>query len=215
MITSSPTHLPVSTLGAQALRTRFPGLTRRPAALAVSLRGTGNQLEYGLPGPWRRGDLLRGGYTQAQGLFPTTGSRANYQNAVILLSDGDATASGSEISSSLASNQCTQAVNAAHALVNTYGTWVYAIAYDAQSGGCNGDSGYNACSSLQHIASSPGHIPDPAKFYSDSASARNGCSSENSASDLSGIFGKIGMDFLTTRLVPWGTQLERNFSSGQ
>jgi hypothetical protein len=166
----------------------------------------GSTLEYGLQDPGGEGTYYAGAITQAQGLFPTSGTRANVQNAIILLSDGDATASGSEISKTLASNECTQAVNAAHTLVNTYGTWVYAIAYDAQSGGCSGDSGYNACSSLQNIASSPGHIPDPTKFYSDSASEKNGCTSQNSVSDLSGIFGKIGMDFLTTRLVPWGTQ---------
>jgi Flp pilus assembly protein TadG len=179
--------------------------TNQASNCTKGISRNGNTLEYGLQDPGGEGTYYAGAITQAQGLFPTSGPRANYQDAVILLSDGDATASGSEISSSLARNECTQAVNAAHTLVNTYGTWVYAIAYDAQAGGCNGDSGYNACSSLQNIASSPGHIPDPAKFYSDSASARNGCSSENSVSDLSGIFGKIGMDFLTTRLVPWGT----------
>jgi hypothetical protein len=180
--------------------------SNQAANCTTGVSRNGNTLEYGLQDPGGEGTYYAGAISQAQLMFPTSGTRATYQDAIILLSDGDATASGSQISSSLAKNECTQAVNAAHTLVNTYGTWVYTVAYDAQSGGCNGDSGYNACSSLQNIASSPGWIPDPRKFYSDSASQKNGCASQNSVSDLNGIFGKIGMDFLTTRLIPWGTQ---------
>ena len=66
---------------------------------------------------WRRGYLRRVGQIRLRRTAqcsPLLGPRAIHQNAIILLSDGDATASGPEISSSMASNQCTSG-HAAHA----------------------------------------------------------------------------------------------------
>jgi len=120
------------------------------------------------------------------------------QNAIILLSDGNATASGGQISSSLQPNQCTQAVNAAQAATQK-GTWVFAIAYGALTSGCSSDGGaYTPCSALQAIAS------NPSDFYSDDA---NGCASPANPNlkSLTDIFQNISTKLSTTRLLPWNT----------
>ena len=60
------------------------------------------------------------------------------QNVIVLLSDGDASASAADVGSTKASNQCHQAIAAANA-ATAAGTWVYAIAYGAStssSGSC-------------------------------------------------------------------------------
>jgi len=163
---------------------------------------TGN---YGLQDQGGEGTYYAGAVEAAQAMFPTSGSRANMQNAIILLSDGNATASGSQISSSLATNQCSQAVTAANAAASA-GTWVYTVAYGALLSGCASDGGaYTPCSALENMASSPGNIPDLSKFYSDDA---NGCQSPDypSITSLNNIFAAIGLDLNGTRLIPFNTQ---------
>jgi Flp pilus assembly protein TadG len=154
---------------------------------------------YGLQDPGGEGTYYAGAIQQAQAAFPTSGTRATVQNAIILLSDGNATASGAQISSSLQPNQCTQAVNAAQAATQT-GTWVFTIAYGALNSGCASDGGaYTPCSALQAIAS------NPSDFYSDDA---HGCASSANPNltTLTQIFQDIGTRLgLTTRLLPWDT----------
>jgi hypothetical protein len=155
--------------------------------------------KYGLQDPGGEGTYYAGAIEQAQAAFPTSGPRSTVQNVIILLSDGDATASGAQISSSLQPNQCTQAVNAAQAATQK-GTWVFAIAYGALTSGCSSDGGaYTPCSALQGIAS------NPSDFYSDDA---HGCASSSNPNltTLTQIFQNIGKRFGTTRLLPWDTQ---------
>ena len=154
--------------------------------------------KYGLQDPGGEGTYYAGAIEQAQATFPASGLRSTVQNVIILLSDGDATASGAQISSSLQPNQCTQAVSAAQAATQK-GTWVFAIAYGALNSGCASDGGaYTPCSALQAIASSP------SDFYSDDA---HGCASSANPNltSLTQIFQNISTRFLTTRLLPWGT----------
>jgi Flp pilus assembly protein TadG len=154
--------------------------------------------KYGLQDPGGEGTYYAGAIQQAQASFPTSGPRSTVQNAIILLSDGNATASGAQISSSLEPNQCTQAVDAAQAATQK-GTWVFAIAYGALNSGCSSDGGaYTPCSALQAIAS------NSSDFYSDDA---HGCGSSANPNlkSLTQIFQNISTKFSTTRLLPWGT----------
>ena len=78
---------------------------------------------------------------------------------IILLSDGDANAkSGTQISSTLAKNQCAQAVTAAQNATKA-GDIIIPIAYGSStstSSSCSTDGGnYSACSALAAMASLP------------------------------------------------------------
>ena len=79
---------------------------------------------------------------------------------IILLSDGDASATVSNMPAGKANNQCHQGITAAQA-ATAAGTWVYTIAYGAPTsptpGSCTGGSGdspaISACATLQQMAS--------------------------------------------------------------
>ena len=169
---------------------------------------------YGLQDPGGVGTYYAGVLTQAQAdLSALTGSRASVQNAIILLSDGDANATNKEFSAAslnnnpnLDKNECHQAIAAAQAAAATQNavglnTWVYSIAFGSSTGSsCSTDSpAITACQAMTQIAS------DATKFYSDNA---NGCSSaaHPSITSLGGIFHNITYDFLTTRLLPFDTE---------
>jgi len=134
------------------------------------------------------------------------------QNVMILISDGDATASGSQmggtLTSYLATNECQQAVTEAQKAAKA-GTWVYAVAYGAESSGCTTDkSPYNSpCYTMENIASSPGHIPDDTKFYSDYQQTGTGIDQTcigkaQSTTNINQIFGDIGSELTVSRLIP-------------
>ncbi len=141
--------------------------------------------------------------------------RPNTTNVMILISDGDATANSNNMAGSAtsypASNECRQAVNAAQAAANA-GTWVYAVAYGAESSGCTTDSTpYNSpCFTMENIASSPGHIPDTSKFYSDYTQSGTGTNqtcigTAQPTTNLKQIFTYIAGDLTVARLIPNGT----------
>jgi Flp pilus assembly protein TadG len=150
-----------------------------------------------------------------QALYP------NSKNAMILLSDGDATATcsssllgicltGAMPGASTTSGtymstlqECHQAVTAAQAAA-TAGTRVYSVAYGATSSGCGTDTSptITPCETMREIASSPGY------FFSD-YTATGGSSSCVSAAQpvtsLSQIFQVIAGDFTVARLIPNST----------
>ena len=152
--------------------------------------GDGNSCgssSYGAESPGGRGTY----YAEAlQGAQATLGanSRAGAQNVIVFLSDGDANASGSDISSGLRNNQCHQAITAAQSATGA-STWVYSIAYGASTsstGSCSTDSPrISAYSTMQQIAS------DPSKFFN-----------QPTAGDLTTIFNTVATDITTTRLLP-------------
>ena len=117
-----------------------------------------------------------------------------YQNVLILLSDGAATATSSQSSFST-TKECTAAVTAA-AAATTAGTWVYSVAYGspttASSSGCNGD--ISPCAAMQQIAS------DPGKFFTTDTTC-NLATSPNKYADLATVFNQIAYSLLTPRLV--------------
>ena len=172
--------------------------------------GAGTIGGYGLEDPGGEGTYYAGVLTQAQQTFPQGGSRANIQNVIIILSDGGANASASEVSGGIsATNECHAAITAAQAAAAA-GTWVYSIAYNSSTAnsGCTTDSNtISPCQTMQQMASSPGNYPDPTKFYADGNSAQNGCVSADhpSITSLQQIFQTIGEDLLSTQLIPNNT----------
>ncbi len=135
------------------------------------------------------------------------------QNVIILISDGDAESSQTQMGSTTGgatsggtypswNNECAQAVTAATYAANQ-GTRVYAVAYGAESSGCSTDSsGITPCQTMQGIASSSAY------FFSD-YTAKGGSSSCISSSqpttNLTQIFTNIANDFTAARLIPNGT----------
>jgi von Willebrand factor type A domain len=134
--------------------------------------------------------------TAAQAALASSG-RPTAQKVIILLSDGDANASSSNVPAGKANNQCRQAITAAQA-ATAAGTWVYTIGYGAlTSGTCSTDSpAISACSTLQHMAS------DSKKFYSDTSGGSTTCTSAaHPINDLNKIFETIGIDASKPRLL--------------
>jgi hypothetical protein len=150
-----------------------------------------------------------------QALYP--GSK----NVMILLSDGDATATctvssggkcttgdmpgASTTSGTYMSTiqQCHQAITAAQAAA-TAGTRVYAVAYGAEASGCSSDTSpaITPCQTMQQIASAAGY------FFSDytaTGSDSTCVSASQPVTNLSQIFQVIAGDLTIARLVPNGT----------
>ena len=139
--------------------------------------------------------------TAAQAALVSNG-RPTVQKVIILLSDGDASASSSNMPSGKANNQCHEAITAASA-ATAAGTWVYSIAYGSSTSAtssCSTDSPHiSACSTMQQIAS------NASKFYSDAMGS--GCTSaaHPSYTDLNTIFKDIVFSTTNARLLPDNT----------
>jgi Putative Flp pilus-assembly TadE/G-like len=141
------------------------------------------------------------------------------QNALIILSDGDADATSAKITNSTANgatygsyqDQCAQAVAAAKTASSMTNTTVYTIAYGAASSGCASDvkstqnvAGTNItpCQTMQQMATSA------LTFYSDAtASANKGqcVSASNPSLTLNQIFKQVATQFTVARLIPNGS----------
>ena len=133
------------------------------------------------------------------------------QNAMIILSDGDAEAGQANMAPG-ANNlgiypsyrqECHQAITAAQwaAAQGVGGTKVYSISYGSASSGCATDSSpsITPCQTMEQMASSPGN------FYSDYGSSTNGCvSASQPTSNLNQIFSAIGGGLSGARLIPEG-----------
>lgn len=145
------------------------------------------------------GTFFADAITSAQNKLNSQG-RSNVQKVMIILSDGDAGASSSNMPNGKASNQCLQAVNAA-ASAKSAGIWVFSIAYGAstsQSSSCGTDfPKISACQTMSQIAS------DPSYFYSDSQGQYGGCTSTaTSVTELVSVFNHIGQALGAPRLIP-------------
>jgi hypothetical protein len=136
----------------------------------------------------------------------------NSQNVLVILSDGEATASQTQIPGSSSSGtymsykqECHQAVTAA-GLAAAAGTRVYTVAYGATAtaADCSTDNSptITPCQTMQQMASSPGY------FFSDyTASVGNGAcvSASQPVTGLNGIFQVIVGDLTGAKLIPNGT----------
>jgi hypothetical protein len=165
--------------------------------------GGGTNCSAGLSAVGGYGTYYADALTTAQSNLTSTG-RSGVQKVIILLSDGDANASSSNMPTGKASNQCHEAVSAAQS-ATAAGTWVYTIAYGAStssSGSCSTDTSSHiaACTALQDMASNSKF------FYSDNSGGTGGCNSAaQSASELVSIFKNIGSSFGSPRLLPDNT----------
>jgi hypothetical protein len=145
---------------------------------------------------------------------------------------GDAIAFGGvEVNDSITfgkNNQCNEAITAAQNAAKA-GTWVYAIAYGSGLGDFQADTVannsdfsscsdtetplVNSCYTMSQIASSPGAVPDPSRFYSDpmaggtTPNPSQYCVSPGnpSATNVPAIFSAIGYSLTHTLLVGCGT----------
>jgi len=123
---------------------------------------------------------------------------------MIVLSDGDANATPSQMAGTATSyattQECHQAVTEAQKAAAA-GTTIYSIAYGATSSGCSTDTSpaITPCQTMQQIASSPQN------FFSDyTASAGDGScvSASRPTSNLNEIFSEIAADLTVARLIP-------------
>jgi hypothetical protein len=157
--------------------------------------------------------------TAAQTALTSLGShQAGVQNIMILESDGEA----GNGTGGPSSNQCNLAIAAAQTAAQA-GTWVYSVAYGTSTaaGSCSDTEttqvntpyirNVTACQTMQNIASSPGALPNPSLFFSDSSGTPGGCTSQNAASDLGAIFQQIAHSLTHTALVPCGTSVAGGF----
>jgi len=166
----------------------------------------------GLQTPGGDGTYFAGAiYAALSSLASAQAANTGSQNALIILSDGDAsttkmTATNGEkltLTGAYPSlvDQCQQAVTAAKTAPT--GTTVYSIAYGASSSGCSTDtSGITPCQTMEEMASSP------ADFYSDATASQNKgqcTSSSNPNLTLNGIFTQLATSFTVSRLIPNNT----------
>jgi hypothetical protein len=163
------------------------------------------------------GTYYAGVLYQAQAaLIAAQNANPGSQNALIILSDGNATTpqyNGSYIDfySGATSNglypswvgECGQAVVAAKA-ATAAGTRVYSVAYGSPSVGCVSDiaagsyPNISPCNTMASMASAPQY------FYSDykQSGSLSTCTSSQPVTSLSGIFSAIAADLSTPRLIP-------------
>jgi hypothetical protein len=159
-------------------------------------------------------------YAAQSALVAQKAANPGSANALILLSDGDATApkingNNTVMGSPATGNgqypswigECGQAVVAAK-YATSQGTLVYSVAYGSASTGCASDQNAGSypnitpCGTMSAMASAPQY------FYSDyhqSASAST-CVAGQPVTSLSGIFTAIAADLSTARLIPNNTQ---------
>jgi Flp pilus assembly protein TadG len=155
-------------------------------------------------------------YAAQSALTAAAAANPGSQNALILLGDGDANAprvDGQGISAMPSPatgsgtypsyvNECAQGVTAAQ-YATSKGTLVFTVGYGASTRGCSTDiGGYNPCSTLQTMASTP------QDFYSDyTATGSDGScvSSYQATSNLSAIFKLILGKLTKAKLIPNGT----------
>ncbi len=142
-------------------------------------------------------------------------ARPNTKNVMILISDGNANATKTQMATMTSTNyqntnECHQAIREAQKAAAA-GTTVYSVAYGAESSGCTTDNGSSAitpCQTMQQIASSPGTIPNSANFFSDytATGGSSACvSAARPTTSLIQIFTEIGDDLTVARLIPNNT----------
>jgi Flp pilus assembly protein TadG len=155
-------------------------------------------------------------YAAQSSLTAAQAANPGSQNAIILLGDGNADApqvdsQGITVMPSPATsnglypswkNECGQAVTAAQYATNR-GTLVFTVAYGSSTSGCTTDSdGYNPCSTLAAMASTPQN------FYSDyTATGSDGTcvSTYQPTSNLKQIFQLILGKLTKAKLIPNNT----------
>jgi hypothetical protein len=171
----------------------------------------------GMQAPGGEGTYYAGAIYAAQStLIAEQTANPGSQNVIILISDGNASASQSQMASKAINgttvtksgtypswiNECHQAITAATA-ARTAGTRVYAVAYGAESSGCTTDTPtITPCSTMEQIASATQYFFSD---YTQSGSSSTCVSASQPTTNLNQIFTEIAMDFTVARLIPDGT----------
>ncbi|NIF53393.1 hypothetical protein F3J19_15015 [Burkholderia sp. Ax-1724] len=157
----------------------------------------------GLPAPGGLGTFYAQAITAAQTSLAATASTQHPpgQNVIILLSDGIASSTTTQLGTTYSStygSECQAAINAASAVKNNTGTLIYTVAYlggESNSAPSCGDGAgadkLTACNTMASIASGPSY------FYSDTcANAAGGTNS------LNALFSQIAYSLTKPRLIP-------------
>ena len=182
------------------------GTLNTSSALGIATGASTTRNCKGLATPGGDGTFIAGAIYAAQAsLLKQQLSYSSSNNVLILLSDGQAASSQSQMDSGTNNNgtypsykqECTQYVQAGEKATQQ-GTYVYTVAYGAESSGCT-DTNYTPCSAMAATASSAQY------FYSDynADGGDSGCvSTAHPEYSLSGIFGDIGSSLAQAKLVP-------------
>lgn len=175
----------------------------------------------GLQTPGGDGTYYAGAIYAAQSsLMAAQAANPGSQNALIILSDGDANSGKITVSGTAqaagtgtpaltvtypsTTDQCQQAIDAAN-FASSQGTTVYSVAYGASSSGCSTDAkggplaGLSPCAAMQKMATAA------TNFYSDATASQNKgqcTSSSNPNLNLDQIFKSVATSFTVARLVP-------------
>jgi len=161
----------------------------------------------GVQAPGGEGTFYAGAITAAQ-QYLVANSRANVKNVMVLLSDGDATASSNQMrgnaTSYPASQECSQAVTAATNAKNA-GIFIYSVSYGSETTGCTTDTNptITPCQTMADIASTP-----LSTYFFSNANSQTGttvCSGGRPNSGLTSVFQQIAADLTVARLIPNGT----------
>jgi hypothetical protein len=163
--------------------------------------GGGSGCAHAMAAPGGQGTFFGDAITAAQAVLHAQSDSS--QKVIIILSDGDASASSSKMPAGEANNQCHEAITAAQA-ATTAGTLVYTVAYGAPTSSttsCATDSPHiSACTTMEDMAS------NASTFYSDQTGGTSTCTSAaNPTSELVSIFSSIGSSFSAPRLLPDNT----------
>jgi Flp pilus assembly protein TadG len=176
----------------------------------------------GIQTPGGEGTFYAGAIVAAQ-QYLAANARQGAQDVIILLSDGDATASATQMGGNVkqsvtvtdmtnglfsASNECTQAVAAANWAKTTIPapgiapTVIYSISYGSETSGCSTGEGLTPCQTMSGISS----LPLSQYFFSVpqtvGGKTSTVCSGAVSITQLSQVFTTIAGNLTTSRLVP-------------
>ena len=196
-------------------------------ALGIATGGSKTKNCGGLKTPGGENTYYAGVINAAEtSLLSAQAANPGSQNIMIILSDGDATATAGNFQNSKSLNtdgtypsavdECQQAVAAAQN-ATALGTTVYTVAYGAENKGCASDTtnmplpsggnlglkGLGPCTTMKYMSSGwPGNT---SHFFSDTSAQVTGggnCPSPNVVSGLDGIFGAITVQLSKARLIP-------------
>jgi len=151
-------------------------------------------------------------YAAQASLVAEKAANPGSQNVMIIISDGDAEASTSDMASGYSTTsgtypstkqECHQAITAAQA-ATAAGTKVYTVAYGAEASGCSTDTSptITPCSTMEQMASA---AQDFFSDYTQSGTTGSCISASQPTSNLNQIFTDIAGDFTVPRLIPNGT----------
>ncbi|MGJ0392114.1 MAG: VWA domain-containing protein [Methylocystis sp.] len=175
--------------------------------LVRALQGGGSGCAQGLSAVGGVGTYYADAINAAQNALLSTSAPARpyAQKAIILLSDGDAGATSSNVGTSKYPSQCHQGITAAQTATRQ-GITVYTAAYGAPTGAtpssCSTDtaSPISACSAMQQMASKP------STFFSVGTAGSCTSTVNGVTSDLVKIFTQISTSLTTPRLLSLNTQ---------